>query len=45
MENIKQSSTQIAASTKQAEIAARNLTDLAHKMKVATAKYIVEKGT
>jgi PAS domain S-box-containing protein len=39
MENIKQGSNQIAASTKQAEMAARNLSELAQKLKQLTERY------
>ena len=43
MENIKQGSTQTAASTKQAEMAARNLYDLAQKIKQLMERYQTSK--
>jgi methyl-accepting chemotaxis protein len=43
MENIKQGSAQTAASTKQAEIAARNLNELAQKIKQLMEHYRTSK--
>jgi methyl-accepting chemotaxis protein len=43
MENIKQGSAQTAASTKQAEMAARNLYDLAQKIKQLMERYQTSK--